>query len=54
MPVAFVHPLLTVLSFQGAEGRYTVILTPDVVEVDMFRRLRVRLRFQHDREEQKE
>lgn len=47
MPAACVHPLLTVLSFQGEERRYTVILTPDVVDADMFRRLRVRLRFQH-------
>jgi len=50
LPAAFVHPLCTVLSFQGAEQHYTVILTPDVVDADMFRRLRVRLRFQHDRE----
>ena len=50
MPGAFVHPLFTVLSFQGGERRYTVILTPDVVEEYMFRRLRVRLKFQHDRE----
>lgn len=54
MPAAFVHPLFTVLSFRGGEQRFTVILTPDVVEEDMFRRLRVRLRFQHDRELQKE
>ena len=51
---AFVHPLFTVLSFQGEGRRYTVILTPDVVEADMFRRLRVRVRFQHDGEQQKE
>ena len=50
LPAAYVHPLCTVLSFRGEEGRYSVILTPDVVDVDMFRRLRVRLRFQHDRE----
>jgi len=50
MPAAFVHPLFTVVSFQGEKRRYTVILTPDVVEADMFRRLRVRLKFQHDRE----
>lgn len=54
MPAAFVHPLLTVLSFQGNERHYSVILTPDVVDADMFRRLRVRLRFQHDQEPQKE
>ena len=54
LPAAYVHPLCTVLSFRGAEGRYTVILTPDVVEADMFRRLRVRLRFQFDREPTKE
>jgi len=50
MPAAFVHPRFTVLSFKGVKRRYTVILTPDVVGADMFRRLRVRLRFQHDRE----
>jgi len=51
LPVACVHPLLTVMSF-GARGRrrYSVILTPDVVDGDLLRRLRVRLRFQHDRE----
>jgi len=54
MPGAFVHPLLTVMIFQEEKRRYTVILTPDVVEADMFRRLRVRLRFQHDREPQNE
>jgi hypothetical protein len=50
LPAAYVHPLLTVLTFQSGEHRYRVILTPDVVDADMFRRLRVRLRFMHDRE----
>ena len=48
-PAAYVHPLFTVLSFQGTKQRYTVILTPDTADADMFRRLRVRLKFQHDR-----
>jgi hypothetical protein len=42
---AFVHPLLTVLPFRAARGRHAVILTPDAVDTDSFRRLRVRLRF---------
>ena len=49
MPAAFVHPLFTVLPFQGGDKRYSVILTPDVMDKDLFRRLRVRLRFQHGR-----
>jgi len=48
MPGAFVHPLFTVLSFQGVKQRFTVYLTPDVVDADAFRRLRVRLRLQHE------
>lgn len=50
LPAAYVHPWLTVLSFRGEGRRYSVILTPDVVDADMFRRLRVRLRFMHDSE----
>lgn len=53
VPGAFVHPLLTVLSFQAEKRRHIVILTPDIVDADMFRRLRVRLRFQHDVEMRK-
>ena len=45
LPAAFVHPLLIALPFQAQGRKYTVILTPDVVNTDMLRRLRVRLRF---------
>jgi hypothetical protein len=46
-PMAFVHPLLVVLIFKGETGSYRVILTPDMVDPDTYRRLRVRLRFRH-------
>jgi hypothetical protein len=44
-PMAFVHPLLVVMSFQAVRQTYRIILTPDTVDPDSFRRLRVRLRF---------
>ena len=53
LPAAFVHPLFTVLSFRGGRRHYSVILMPDVVDADMFRRLRVRLGFMHHQEPQK-
>lgn len=43
-PGAFVHPLLIVLSFKYKMFFPSVILTPDVVDQDVLRRLRVRLR----------
>ena len=46
-PMAFVHPLLVVLVFKDGSAAYSVILTPDTVDPDTFRRLRVRLRFRH-------
>ncbi|MGH8119272.1 MAG: protein YgfX [Gammaproteobacteria bacterium] len=50
LPAGYVHPFLTVLTFREHGGRrYAVIVTHDVVDADMFRRLRVRLRFMHDR-----
>lgn len=48
LPAALVHPLLTVLVFRDGRRRYPVILTPDVVDADQFRRLRVRLRLSRD------
>lgn len=45
LPPAFVHPLLISLLFQAQGRKFTVILTPDVVNADTLRRLRVRLRF---------
>ncbi len=42
---AFVHPLLVVLPFKYGLRFPVVILTPDVVDQDLLRRLRVRLRF---------
>jgi hypothetical protein len=44
-PGAFVHPWLVVLPFRRGSRRPVVILTPDVVDKDLFRRLRVRLKF---------
>jgi len=42
----FVHPLLTVLRFRLADGRYcSALLLPDCVEAEDFRRLRVWLRY---------
>lgn len=49
-PFAFVHPLLVVLSFKGEAGTSHIILTPDTVDPDTFRRLRVRLRFKNSAE----
>lgn len=45
LPVALVHPLLTILCFQSNSGKYPVILTPDAAQDDDLRRLRVRLKF---------
>ncbi|MBI4006329.1 MAG: hypothetical protein HY356_06635 [Gammaproteobacteria bacterium] len=42
---ALVHPLLVVLPFSCGMRFPVVILTPDVVDADLFRRLRVRLRY---------
>jgi toxin CptA len=46
LPAALVHPLLVALQFRARDRNYNVILTPDAVDKDMLRRLRVRLRFQ--------
>lgn len=45
---AYVHPLLIVLPFRQGRKFPTVILTPDTVDKDTLRRLRVRLRFQRN------
>ena len=45
LPAAFVHPALITLPFQAQGRKYTVVLTPDIVNTDMLRRLRVRLKF---------
>lgn len=42
---ALVHPLLVVLPFRCGMRFPVVILAPDVVDADMLRRLRVRLRY---------
>ncbi len=42
---AFVHPMLIVLPFRYGLRFTSVILTPDKVNADTLRRLRVRLRF---------
>lgn len=50
LPAAMVHPLLVILPFRSQGGKYTVILTPDVINSDLLRRLRVRLKFPRSRE----
>lgn len=42
----FVHPWLTIISLVYAGSREYFIFTPDTLDADQFRRLRVRLRFQ--------
>lgn len=42
---SYLHPWLTVLNFSGPRPR-TIVLLPDSLDRDVFRRLRVRLRLQ--------
>ena len=45
LPGAYVHPRLLLLPFRSASGRrVSVLVVPDMVPGDVFRRLRVRLR----------
>ncbi len=44
-PVLFVHPLLTIITLKFNHTKNSVIFTPDMIEANQFRRLRVRLRF---------
>jgi 4-hydroxybenzoate polyprenyltransferase len=41
----FVHPWLTIISLYFEDHREYFIFTPDIIDSDQFRRLRVRLRF---------
>lgn len=41
----FVHPWLTIISLKFNNNQKYFIFTPEIVEADLFRRLRVRLRF---------
>lgn len=41
----FVHPWLTIISLSYEKKRETFIFTPETLDADQFRRLRVRLRF---------
>ena len=41
----FVHPLLTIMSLRYGRHKEYFIFTPENIDADMFRRLRVRLRF---------
>ena len=43
IPGAFVHPRLVVLNLKGAPGKFAFLLTPENVESNCLRRLRVRL-----------
>ncbi len=45
----FVHPLLTIILLSYAEQRQCFLFTPDNIDADLFRRLRVRLRFKYAR-----
>ena len=45
LPGALVHPMLVILPFRSQSGKHTVILSPDVINNDMLRRLRVRLKY---------
>ena len=40
----FVHPLLTIISLTINHKQKYFIFTPEIIDVDLFRRLRVRLR----------
>ncbi len=42
---AFVHPLVIILFFKAEGENFRVVLTPDRINPDDFRRLRVRLRY---------
>ncbi len=42
----FVHPLLTIILLMYENSREYFIFTPETLDADLFRRLRVRLRFQ--------
>jgi membrane-bound toxin of toxin-antitoxin system len=42
----FVHPWLTIISLAYENRREHFIFTPEILDADLFRRLRVRLRFQ--------
>ena len=48
-PEHYVHPWLVVLLFRVEARKYTIILTPDMINPDVFRRLRVRLRYKKNR-----
>lgn len=43
LPDSYVHPWLTVLNFRGAARRRSVVLLPDSLDSQCYRRLRVRL-----------
>ena len=44
----FVHPLLTIFSLNYNKHRQYFILTPEIIDAEQFRRLRVRFRFHID------
>lgn len=48
LPAVFVHPVLVILRFTDVKRKkYSFILTPDNLDKDSLRRLRVRLRFRN-------
>ena len=44
-PVLFVHPWLTIITLKFNNSRMDFLYTPEIIEPDLFRRLRVRLKF---------
>lgn len=50
----FVHPLLTIMLLRHGRRKEYFIFTPDNIEADLFRRLRVRLRFKVNVEQSSE
>ncbi len=41
----FIHPLLTIINLRNNRKQYYFIVTPDIIQPDEFRRLRVRLKY---------
>jgi membrane-bound toxin of toxin-antitoxin system len=46
----FVHSWLVIITLSYNKNREYFILTPDIIDADQFRRLRVRLRFQQNKD----
>ncbi len=51
LPGTYLHPWLVVLAFRVGRSRRNVVILPDMLDSDTFRRLRVRLRLTPQRNE---